>query len=66
LRLLTETADEGIYAAEQLQKVGFNSGSVLHTALLSLQEKGIIFKNKTFKFQDAMFKKWVQGLCQSV
>lgn len=66
LRLLTETKGEGIYAAEQLQKVGFNSGSVLHTALLSLEEKEIIFKNKTFKFQDAMFKKWVQGLSRAV
>jgi len=66
LRLLAETGGEGIYGAEQLQKVGFNSGSVLHTALLSLEEKEIIHKNKTFKFQDAMFKKWVQGLSRSV
>lgn len=65
LRLLTETGGEGIYAAEHLQKVGFNSGSVLHTALLSLEEKEIIFKNKTFQFQDVMFKKWVQGLSRS-
>ena len=66
LRLLTETEGKGIYAAEHLQRVGFNSGSVLHTALLSLQEKEIISKNKTFQFQDVMFKKWVQALSRSI
>ncbi|MBW1908977.1 MAG: ATP-binding protein, partial [Deltaproteobacteria bacterium] len=32
LRLLAETGGESIYAAEQLQRVGFNSGSVLQRA----------------------------------
>ena len=62
LRLLAETEGEGIYAAEQLQRVGFNSGSVLQRALLSLVEKEILSKNATFQFQDAMLKKWVQSL----
>ena len=66
LRLLAETEGKGIYTAENLQRVGFNSGSVLHTALLSLQEKEIISKNKTFQFQDVMFKKWVQALSRSI
>jgi hypothetical protein len=59
LRLLAETGGKSIYAAEQLQRVGFNSGSVLQRALMSLVEKEILSKNGTFKFQDAMFKKWV-------
>ena len=62
LRLLAETEGEGIYAAEQLQRVGFNSGSVLQRALLSLVEKEILSKNATFQFQDAMLKIWVQSL----
>jgi len=49
------------YKAEQLQRVGFNSGSVLQRALLSLIEKEILSKNETFQFQDAMLKKWVQS-----
>ncbi len=60
LRLLAETEGESIYAAEQLQRVGFNSGSVLQRALLSLVEKEILSKTATFQFQDAMLKKWVQ------
>ena len=62
LRLLAETEGESIYAAEQLQRVGFNSGSVLQRALLSLVEKEILSKNATFQFQDVMLKKWVQSL----
>jgi len=62
LRLLAETEGESIYAAEQLQRVGFNSGSVLQRALLSLVEKEILSKNATVQFQDAMLKKWVQSL----
>ena len=62
LRLLVETEGESIYAAEQLQRVGFNSGSVLQRALLSLVEKEILSKNATFQFQDAMLKIWVQSL----
>ena len=62
LRLLAETDGESIYAAEQLQRVGFNSGSVLQRALLSLVEKEILSKNATFQFQDAMLKIWVQSL----
>jgi AAA+ ATPase superfamily predicted ATPase len=62
LRLLAETAGESIYAAEQLQRVGFNSGSVLRRALMALMEKEILSKNDRFQFQDAMLKKWVQSL----
>jgi hypothetical protein len=62
MRLLTETGGESIYAAEQLQRVGFNSGSVLQRALKALVEKEILSKNDTFQFQDAMLKKWVQSL----
>jgi hypothetical protein len=61
LRLLAETEGKGIYAAEQLQRVGFNSGSVLQRALAALIEKEIISKNDRFQFQDAMLKKWVQN-----
>ena len=62
LRLLVETGGESIYAAEQLQRVGFNSGSVLQRALVALVEKEILSKNDRFQFQDAMLKKWVQSL----
>ena len=62
LRLLAETGGEGIYAAEQLQRVGFNSGSVLQRALMSLVEKEILSKNGRFEFQDTMLKKLVQRL----
>ena len=62
IRLLVETEGESIYAAEQLQRVGFNSGSVLQRALLSLIEKEILSKNAIFQFQDAMLKNWVQSL----
>jgi AAA+ ATPase superfamily predicted ATPase len=62
LWLLADTGGEGIYAAEQLQRVGFNSGSVLQRALMSLVEKEILSKNATYQFQDAMLKKWVQSL----
>jgi hypothetical protein len=62
LRLLAETEGKSIYAAEQLQRVGFNSGSVLQRALLSLVGKEILSKNTTYQFQDAMLKNWVQSL----
>ncbi len=62
LRLLTVTEGASIYAAEQLQRVGFNSGSVLQRALVALIEKEILSKNDRFQFQDAMLKKWVQSL----
>jgi len=62
LRLLFETGGEAIYTAEQLQRDGFNSGSVLQRALMSAVEKEILSKNRTFEFHDAMFKKWVQSL----
>ena len=62
LRLLAETGGEGIYTAEKLQRVGFNSGSVLHRAIISLVDKEILAKNDTFQFQDAMLKKWVKSL----
>jgi AAA+ ATPase superfamily predicted ATPase len=62
LWLLAETGGEGIYTAEQLQRVGFNSGSVLQRALTSLVEKEVLSKNDKYQFQDAMFKKWVQNL----
>jgi uncharacterized protein len=62
MRLLAETGGESIYGAEQLQRVGFNSGSVLHRALKSLVEKEILSKNDTYQFQDAMLKKWIQSL----
>ena len=67
LRLLAETGGEGIYAAEQLQRVGFNSGSVLQRALMSLVEKEILSKNGRFEFQDTMLKILVQRLsCVSI
>ena len=62
LRLIAETEGEGIYSAERLQQVGFNSGSVLQRALSSLMEKEILSKNGTYQFQDAMLKKWIQRL----
>ena len=62
LRLLAETEGKSIYAAEQLQRVGFNSGSVLQRALAALIEKEILYKNDTYQFQDVMLKKWVQSL----
>ncbi len=62
LRLLAQTGGQGIYGTEQLQSVGFNSGSVLQRALTSLVEKELLSKNGRFEFQDAMFKKWVQRL----
>jgi AAA+ ATPase superfamily predicted ATPase len=62
LRLVAETGGEGIYTAEQLQRVGFNSGSVLQRALSALDEKEILSKNGTYQFQDAIFKKWVLSL----
>jgi hypothetical protein len=62
LWLLAETGGKGIYTAEQLQRVGFNSGSVLQRALTSLVEKEVLSKNDKYQFQDAIFKKWVQNL----
>ena len=62
LRLVAETGGEGIYAAERLQRAGFNSGSVLQRALSSLMEKEILSKNGTYQFQDAMLKIWIQRL----
>ena len=62
LRLIAETGGEGIYTAELLQRVGFNSGSVLQRALSALMEKEILSKNDTYQFQDAMLKKWIQRL----
>jgi len=62
LKLLVISGGKSIYAAEQLQRVGFNSGSVLRRALMSLMEKEIIYKNDRFQFQDALFKNWIQNL----
>ena len=61
LRLIAKTGGEKIYAAEQLQSIGFNSGSVLQRALASLVEKEILAKNGIYQFQDAMLRKWVES-----
>ena len=61
LKLIAETGGQGIYRAEQLQRVGFNSGSVLQRALKSLVEKGILHRNSTYEFQDAVLKMWVKS-----
>ena len=62
LRLVAESEGEGIYTAELLQRAGFNSGSVLQSALSALIEKEILSKNGKYQFQDAMLKKWIQSL----
>ena len=60
LRLLSETAGEGIYYADALHKSGFKAGAVLKRALESLSSREIITKNRTYHIQDAMLKKWVR------
>ena len=62
LRMVAETEGEGIYTAERLLQAGFNSGSVLQSALSALMEKEILSKNNTYQFQDAMLKKWILRL----
>lgn len=61
LKLIAETEGQGIYGAGQLQRVGFNSGSVLQRALKSLVEKDILHRNGTYQFQDAILKMWVKS-----
>lgn len=61
LRLIAETGGQGIYGAEQLQRVGFNSGSVLQRALQALVEKDMLHRNGTYQFQDVIFKMWVKS-----
>jgi hypothetical protein len=60
LRLVADSGGKGIYTAELLQRVGFNSASVLQRALSALIEKEILYKNDTYQFQDAMLRKWIQ------
>lgn len=60
LRLLSETAGQGIYSADALQRMGFKAGAVLKSALESLSAREIITNNGTYHIQDAMLKKWVQ------
>ena len=62
LRLVAESGGKGIYTAGLLQRVGFNSGSVLQRALSALIEKEVVSKNDIYQFQDAMLKKWIQRL----
>lgn len=60
LRLLSETAGEGIYYADALQRSGFKAGAALKRALESLSAREIIAKDGSYHIQDAMLKKWVQ------
>jgi len=58
LRLLAKTDGEAIFYAESLQRIGFNSGSVLSRALSSLLKRDIVTKNKSYHIQDVMLKNW--------
>jgi len=62
LRLIAATGGKRIYTAQCLQQAGLNSGSVLQRALSALIEKDILSKNGHYRFQDVIFKKWIQSL----
>jgi len=46
--------------------VSLKTGSLLTKALSSLMKKEIIEKNKIYKIQDIVFKKWLQKIYQCI
>ena len=48
--------------ANSIQSVDLKSGSQITRALEMLIKKDIVYKNKNYKIQDVMFKKWIQIL----
>ena len=62
LKLIVLTDGKEIFYANSIQSVDLKSGSQITRALEVLIKKDIVYKNKNYKVQDVMFKKWIQTL----
>jgi hypothetical protein len=59
LKIIAITDGEAMYQADNLNKRGFKSGSLLARAIKSLLDKELIVRNGNYHIQDILFKKWV-------
>jgi hypothetical protein len=59
LKLIARTAGKNIFAAENLDKVGFRTASQVTAALASVEKIGILDKNKAWKIHDPFFRRWL-------
>jgi hypothetical protein len=48
-----------MFYSESLQRFGFRSGSLLSKALSTLSKRDIVTKNKIYRIQNVMLKKWI-------
>jgi len=62
LKLIVSTDGKEIFYANAIQSVDLKSGSQITRALETLIKRDIVHKNKNYKIQDIMFKKWIQTL----
>lgn len=62
LKLIVSTGGKEIFYANAIQSVDLKSGSQITRALEVLIKKDIVCKNKYYKIQDIIFKKWIQTL----
>lgn len=62
LKLIVSTNGKEIFYANAIQSVDLKSGSQITRALETLIKRDIVLKNRDYKIQDIMFKKWIQTL----
>jgi len=62
LKLIVSTDGKEIFYANAIQSVDLKSGSQITRALDVLIKKDVVCKNKNYRIQDVMFKKWIQTL----
>jgi hypothetical protein len=60
LKLIIHTGGKDMFYANALQAVDLYAGSQVTRSLSKLLGDDIVHKNKDYKIQDVMFKKWIQ------
>ncbi len=59
LKLVALTVGKNIFAAENLNRIGFRTASQVTAALAGIKKTGILDKNKTWKIHDPFFRRWL-------
>jgi len=59
LKLIAGTRGDNVFAAENLDKYGFRTGSQVTAALSHLGQLGILEKDKRWAIHDPFFRKWL-------
>ena len=59
LKLIAGTEGKNIFSADQLDRYGFRTASQVSAALTSLEQAGVVEKNKKWAIHDPFFKKWL-------